>query len=41
MAIKIADLSAEIKLRDERFESELRNIRRSVDRKTDQMVRDF
>lgn len=39
--ITVADLSAEIKLRDERFKSELRGIQRDVDRKTDRMVRDF
>ena len=39
--IKVADLVAEIKLRDEKFKREIDGLRRNVDRNTDRMVSDF
>ena len=39
--IKIADLVAEARLRDEKFTKELNDLRRTVDRKTDKMVDEF
>lgn len=39
--IKVADLVAEIKFRDEKFKRELSSLRRTVDKRTDQMVGEF
>lgn len=39
--IKVADLVAEIKFRDEKFKREMSSLRRTVDKRTDQMVNEF